>query len=198
MAGAWTDMETAGSANLKAVKNGLDTVRRLELKLVRRWLTSNTSIGKLSLNGLPYCYTLEDVTRSGEKIRKETAIPYGTYPVLMTVSGIAYKWNTPGNLLPLLSDVPDFSGIRIHPGTKKENTEGCILTGFTRSTDQIGKSEAAFWPLFELIRYAAEQGYPVVIRITNYDKQVLAVLAVVFGLIALFFIARYIIQTIRS
>ena len=49
-------------------------------------------------------------------------IPAGTYPLKRTYS---YKFK---KLLPILEDVPDREGIRIHRGTKPEHSEGCILT----------------------------------------------------------------------
>jgi hypothetical protein len=191
----YKDIEQTGLANLETVKSYIDKSGQLELTLIRRWFTSNTSIGKLYIDGLLYCYTLEDVTREGEKVKKETAIPYGMYNVLMTVSGIAYKWKTPGNLLPLLENVPGFSGIRIHPGQKKGHTEGCILVGFTRSVDEIGRSTAAFWPLFDLLRYCHQRGYPVKIRITNHDRQIAIAFLVVGAIVALFFLCRYLFNT---
>lgn len=55
-------------------------------------------------------------------------IPAGTYPLKRTYS---YKFK---KLLPLVDEVPDRSGIRIHKGTKPEHSTGCILT------DQYGQS----------------------------------------------------------
>ena len=55
-------------------------------------------------------------------------IPAGTYPLRRTYS---YKFK---KLLPLVDEVPDRSGIRIHKGTKPEHSTGCILT------DQYGQS----------------------------------------------------------
>ncbi len=190
----YKDIERSGLANLQTVKSHLDKVGELELVLIRRWFTPNTSIGKLYIDGLLYCYTLEDVTREEEKIKKETAIPYGIYKVLMTVSGIAYKWNTQGSLLPLLVDVPDFSGIRIHPGQQKGHTEGCILPGFTRSVDKIGKSTNAFWPLFELLLYCHQKNYPVKIKVTNHERQMSIAFLIVLGLAVLFFVVRFLIK----
>ena len=55
-------------------------------------------------------------------------IPAGTYPLRRTYS---YKFK---KLLPLVDEVPDRSGIRIHRGNKPEHSTGCILT------DQYGQS----------------------------------------------------------
>ena len=49
-------------------------------------------------------------------------IPAGAYPLKRTYS---YKFK---KLLPLVDEVPDRSGIRIHKGTKPEHSQGCILT----------------------------------------------------------------------
>ena len=49
-------------------------------------------------------------------------IPAGTYPLKRTYS---YKFK---KQLPILEDVPDREGIRIHRGTKPEHSQGCILT----------------------------------------------------------------------
>ena len=49
-------------------------------------------------------------------------IPAGTYPVERTWSPKFKKF------LPILNDVPDRSGIRIHRGSIPEHSQGCILT----------------------------------------------------------------------
>ena len=49
-------------------------------------------------------------------------IPAGTYPVSLTWSPKFKK------LMPLIENVPEREGIRIHMGTKPEHSEGCILT----------------------------------------------------------------------
>ena len=60
---------------------------------------------------------------SAWKIPGVTAIPEGRYRLYLT--------NSPrfGRLLPLVADVPQFTGIRIHRGLSQEHTEGCILIG---------------------------------------------------------------------
>ena len=51
-------------------------------------------------------------------------IPAGIYPLDLTWSPKFKK------LLPLVQDVPDREGIRIHMGTKPEHSTGCILVDF--------------------------------------------------------------------
>lgn len=48
-------------------------------------------------------------------------IPTGMYKIAVTLSPRF------GYLMPLLTNVPDRSGIRIHGGTKPEHSHGCVL-----------------------------------------------------------------------
>lgn len=113
------------------------------LTLTRTDYTDNSTIGELSIDGEFYCYTLEDVRRpDGVKVKGQTAIPAGTYDVLLTYSP---KY---GKIMPLVANVPMFEGIRIHSGNDKDDTEGCILVGRTKAADFIGESKLAFSSLF--------------------------------------------------
>src|SRR3972149_10690167 len=95
----------------------------MELLLQRKIFTDKSTIGELFVDGVFECFTLEDVVRDDEKIKKVTAIPDGIYTVLVTWSP-RFK-----RQLPLLIDVPGFDGIRIHPGNTADDTEGCLLVG---------------------------------------------------------------------
>lgn len=119
----------------------------MNLVLKRLHKTENSTVGELTVDGLFQCYTLEDIERE-VKIKSETAIPKGTYKVIINRS------NRFKRLLPLLIDVPGFEGIRIHSGNSNHDTEGCILVGETRSKDFIGKSRKAFNALFEKMKKA--------------------------------------------
>lgn len=115
---------------------------------------TNYTVGKLSVDGTPNCYTLEDKVReSGIKVHGATAIPIGTYKVVIDMS------TRFGRLMPHLLDVPGFTGIRIHPGNTSANTEGCLLVGLTWSgSDFIGSSRLAFNALFDKIKEALDSG----------------------------------------
>lgn len=106
----------------------------MKLELKRIAIRDTYTIGKLYINGKYFCDTLEDKVRDlnkdgdlkdlGEgKVMHETAIPYGTYTVIMNMS------NRFKRVMPLLLDVPHFAGIRIHSGNKAEHSSGCILVG---------------------------------------------------------------------
>ena len=122
----------------------------MELQVKRTDFTDNSTIGELSVNGQFECYTLEDKVRP-VKIAGKTAIPAGRYEVIIDFS------QRFGRLLPLLLNVPDFEGVRIHPGNTAADTEGCILVGEEKSQDLVGQSRAAFDRLFAKLSAAAEK-----------------------------------------
>lgn len=114
----------------------------------------------------PICYTLEDKVRQVEgkpvsdwKVQDKTAIPRGTYNVVVTMSN-RFKVK-----LPLLQNVEGFTGIRIHSGNSSANTEGCILVGMTwdGKSDWIGSSKIAMSALLPIIDNSTS---PVTIQIT--------------------------------
>jgi Family of unknown function (DUF5675) len=133
-----------------------------EMTVTRRWFTDRSTIGVLAFAEFS-CFTLEDRVREpGVKIPGETAIPAGRYQVVVTrserFSGKASaKAGRPVNVfLPLLLEVPNFTGIRIHSGNTDHDTEGCILVGRSRGRDWVGDSRAALGELLPLIRAAGE------------------------------------------
>lgn len=119
----------------------------MDLTLIRESSSTQSTMGKLMVDGVFECYTLEDVVRA-TKIAGETAIPAGTYKVIIDMS------NRFKRLLPLVVDVPGFAGIRIHPGNTAKDTEGCILVGTSRSKDFVGNSRVAFDALFKKMQAA--------------------------------------------
>lgn len=120
----------------------------MQLKVLRQTYTTNSTIGSLFVDGQFECFTLEDVVRP-TKIYGETAIPAGRYRVVVTFSP-AFK-----RRLPLLVDVPQYSGVRIHPGNTKRDTLGCLLVGQGKGADVISASRAAFDALLPKIEKAA-------------------------------------------
>jgi hypothetical protein len=135
----------------------------MNLKLVRTDFTDKSTIGELYTiddKGTEefLSFILEDVVRE-EKIKNETAIPYGQYKVVITHSP-RFRRN-----LPLLLDVPNYFGVRIHPGNSASNTEGCLLPGTRKGTDFVFESKKAFDSLYKKIDKALKAGEEVVITI---------------------------------
>lgn len=124
----------------------------MNLTLTRTTFTDLSTIGELSVDGKFYCYTLEDVVRKGAKIMHETAIPCGTYEVVVNMSA-RFK-----RLMPLLLGVHNFEGVRIHAGNTAADTSGCILVGMQKDKDVIKQSVIAFDPLFSKIKAATLKG----------------------------------------
>lgn len=120
------------------------------LRLVRPPSSPHSTIGDLYVNNLWECFTLEDVCRKGTKVPGETAIPDGTYKVIVDFST---RFKRP---LPHIINVPGFEGIRIHPGNTAEDTEGCILVGRIKQEDRIASSRLAFDTLFSKIQTALQ------------------------------------------
>jgi hypothetical protein len=121
----------------------------MEIVVQREHTGAGCTLGALSIDGVFECWTLEDVVRPpGQKVYAQTAIPPGTYRVELTMSN---RFKT---VLPLLENVPNFQGIRIHPGNTAADTEGCILVGQTRTHNSVGSSRAAFDKLLAKMRAA--------------------------------------------
>lgn len=141
----------------------------MQLFLKRKWFSPESSIGELSIEGLAFrCFTLEDPVREGPKIYGRTAIPAGTYQVVINKSGRFKRF------MPLLLNVLGFSGIRIHIGNTARETDGCILVGRTRGLDWIGRSRDAYDELFAILTAALDSGERVYITIENQIEEVAA------------------------
>lgn len=129
----------------------------MKIRVERRDFSQTTTIGVMFVDEAFQCYTLEDVDRhlesGGEKIYGATAIPRGVYRVKLTMS------NRFKRVLPLLENVPNFLGIRIHAGNDHTNTEGCILVGTgTNHDNKLFNSRIALESLIERIEAADRRG----------------------------------------
>ena len=123
----------------------------MKLRLKRTFLGEEYTIGHLyyydkeKKDYIYFCDTLEDKVRdlnkdgkfdNGEvKIYGRTAIPYGTYQIILTWSPKFQR------KLPLLLNVNSFEYIRIHAGNDKDDTEGCILLGFNKIKGKVINSK---------------------------------------------------------
>ena len=120
----------------------------MRLTLGRFDFRENSTIGHLYINKGYFCDICEDKDRGLDskmpkeqlekmKIKGVTAIPYGTYEIVITWSP-RFK-----RMLPLLKEVPVYEGVRIHTGNKHQDTDGCLLTG--KDTKQGTVSNSRYW-----------------------------------------------------
>jgi len=118
----------------------------MELKILRKEFTENSTIGDFLIDGEFYFYVLEDMIREpGVKVPGKTAIPEGRYQVIIDQS-TRFK-----RAMPHVLNVPGFEGIRIHAGNTDKDTEGCPLLGYTKSKDFVGNSLLAFNRFFDIL-----------------------------------------------
>ena len=105
-------------------------------------------------------FTLEDPWRDNRV--GVSCIPLGTYGLVIDVSN---RFQRP---MPHILDVPDRTGIRIHPGNKECDTEGCILIGLDATDDEVQYSRVAFTLFYRWLDEALLDG-PVECEVTCGD-----------------------------
>lgn len=133
------------------------------LTLTRKKMTSDSTPGELWVDGKFECFTLEDLCRTGPKVYGETAIPEGTYRVIINMSPKFKK------LMMRVLAVPGFDGILIHKGNSDEDTSGCILVGDRLLDGKIvaGTSTPAHDHLYSRVMFALLAGNEVNITIKS-------------------------------
>ena len=83
------------------------------------------------------------------KIYGKTAIPTGTYKIVMNVVSETFKnrsWAKPyGGKLPRLVNVPGYEGVLIHVGNTADDTSGCLLVGRNKLLERLLKALLRLW-----------------------------------------------------
>ena len=134
----------------------------MELKQLRKFKGNEYTISDFYIDGVKLCNICEDPVRvlidknkdgdfddPGEgKVYANTAIPAGRYEVVITYSNRFKKH------LPLLLNVPGYSGIRIHPGNSAADTAGCLLPGINDIKGRVSQSSKYFTLIFDKISNA--------------------------------------------
>ena len=134
----------------------------MKLTLKRIALRPTYTIGKLYIDDVYFCDTIEDTVRdinkngkfdNGEKkIHSKTAIPYGIYEIKWTYSPRFKKYT------PQLMNVPSFEGIRIHAGNTSADTEGCLILGENKQVGKVLNSRATINKFYPIIKEACSKG----------------------------------------
>lgn len=125
----------------------------MRLTLIRIANRPTYCIGKLYIDGKWFCDVIEDVDRGlddsmaeeeiiKKKVKGETAIPTGIYPVYLTYSP-KYK-----KQMPLIDNVKGYSGIRIHSGNTSKDTEGCLIVGKNKEVGKVLESRKTYDALY--------------------------------------------------
>lgn len=134
----------------------------MKLTLKRIALRPTYTIGKLYIDDLYFCDTIEDTVRdlnkngkfdNGEKkVHSKTAIPYGIYEIKWTYSPRFKKYT------PQLMNVPSFEGIRIHAGNTSADTEGCLILGKNKQVGKVLNSRDTINKFYPIIKEACSNG----------------------------------------
>jgi hypothetical protein len=142
----------------------------VKIEIHRRPSVSGATIGKVSIDGIFVCFSLEDEIREvpGQpveawKVHGKTAIPAGEYSVTLEQSG---RFG-PDTLT--INDVPGFKFIRMHGGNTAADTEGCPLLGMQATDTSLigGTSRPAVALVKGEVKRALEGGAAVTIEIHN-------------------------------
>ena len=137
-------------------------LKKMRITLVRIANRPTYCIGKLYIDGVYFCDTIEDTDRGlddkmkeseilKKKIKGQTAIPTGTYNVLITWSPKYQR------LMPLVDNVKGYSGIRIHSGNTAKDTEGCLIVGKNKEVGKVLESRATYNKLFKVLDSTSEK-----------------------------------------
>jgi len=152
----------------------------INLIVERKYKKADYTIGRLWVNGISFCDTLEDTDRGlsddmditellFKKVYGKTAIPSGTYIVKLTYSPKFYSrsWGAKyRGLVPEIFNVKAYSGVRIHPANKAEEILGCIAIGVNKKKGMVLDSVKWYRELMDDFLYPAhERGETITITI---------------------------------
>ena len=153
----------------------------MKLLLKRIYTCSTYTIGNLYIDNVYVCDTLEDTDRMLDdsmkeekilsiKIKDQTAIPTGTYNILMNVvspkySKKQYYLNVCNGKVPRLDNVKGYAGVLMHVGNYAKDTSGCILLGYNRQKGAVLDSKKAFEKVYKILKAAYDNGKKIDITI---------------------------------
>lgn len=140
----------------------------MKLTLKRIAKKKTYTIGKLYIDDVYFCDTIEDVDRGlyqGQnlelikkiKVPNKTAIPRGTYKITLNVVSPKYSkkkiyQEICNGRVPRLLNVPGYEGVLIHIGNTAEDSSGCILVGENKQVGKVLNSTETFKRLYNKIK----------------------------------------------
>ena len=145
----------------------------MELRIERISVQTDYTIGRLLVDGVYFCDTMEPTDRglvgtmTAAEVRAVkrmglTAIPVGRYRVTLAVKSpkmsakVTYRFCD--GRLPRLVNVPGYEGILIHIGNFPRDTQGCILVGRNVERGKLLYSTQMFRRLYEVLQAAVGRG----------------------------------------
>ncbi len=140
-----------------------DTANNMKLLLQRIYTCESYTIGRLSVDGMRFCDTLElPLTYNGKaNVPNKTAVPAGTYDIVVNVSP-KFK-----RLLPRLLRVPGRDGILIHRANRPSDITGCIAVGENKVKGMVVNSTPYEQRLVEMTLEAQSRSEDITIEIRN-------------------------------
>jgi hypothetical protein len=123
----------------------------MKLILTRKSTGDDGTFGILNIENKFVCVTLEPPWKDNQ--RNISCIPAGEYRVKPRIST---SFQSVRGKLYRIMDVPERSGIDIHPGNKLKDTLGCPMTGLYRTVYEgeeiIAESVKAFRIFSQIVR----------------------------------------------
>ena len=154
-------------------------IMKLELKRIAK--RDTYTIGKLYIDGVYFCDTIEDKDRGLKqsmslneikqiKVKHQTAIPTGTYEITLHVVSPKYSqkpWyvNLCGAKMPRLLNIPGYDGVLIHPGNSAADSSGCLVVGKNTVVGKVTDSRTTFKNLYAKLKVASDKGERITITI---------------------------------
>lgn len=139
--------------------------------------TPNSTASVMLVDGRFFCFVLEDGPRD-KKVKHETRIPAGMYPVLPAKTGRFYqlykkRWGHEFAIY--LDNVPGFTGILIHIGNTVKDTSGCPLVNRFLGLGVDGNfsgtdSTSVYRQLYSLVAAAFERKEKVLCKVIRLPK----------------------------
>lgn len=169
---------------IKEIEDRLRRERPMGSPLSQHYLTvlryiddGQTTLGLMFLQGKFFAYTLED-THQDEKIRGNTRIPQGIYPLELNrnLTGLTQTYR---NRFPWfdfhveIKNIPNFSLVYIHIGNTHVDTMGCILiadgVNAADSQKMITHSRLAFERFYKTIHPLLNGNRKLTIQLLDED-----------------------------
>lgn len=144
----------------------------MKLVVQRKYRKDKYTIGKLFVDGVYFCDTLEDPDRGLDnsmslsqilkiKIKGDTAIPYGKYNLSLSIVSPKYSnfarfpyAKIANGKMPRVMGIKGFDGVLIHAGNSARDTMGCLLVGENKVKGQVINSQATWTRLYKKLQTA--------------------------------------------